>query len=298
MIEIETCLACGAHQFDELYHATFNGNPDEAVPYFLTDRIASLHGRIVRCRSCGFTFTSPQFSPAAYNQIYGQVTSIGGDGGRSRVRRTRFHRHRTRVESYVEQGRFLDIGAGDGAFLDVMSSGPFTGTGFDVREDIGDNDEKQNNIILAKDAESMVASRDSFGLPFDFVTAWDVLEHLADLESYMTAIREITKPGGYLFATVPNVDSFAARIGRERWNCVLLEHLWYFSPKTFGVFCRRFDIEIVSAKPVGYPADLGTVMARLKQMFPTFSLELPTWLSERSITIPIGLMFVVCKMPG
>jgi hypothetical protein len=42
----------------------------------------------------------------------------------------------------------------------------------------------------------------------------------------------VLKTGGHLFVTVPNSESFVARAMGKRWNMLLLEHLWYFSPKT------------------------------------------------------------------
>jgi len=297
IVDIDKCLSCSGHEFKELYESTFNGSPEEAIPYFLTDRIASVHGQIMVCTGCGFVFTNPQFTPAAYNYIYSQVTSIGGDSARSQVRSDRFQRHRAHVESYANTGKFLDIGAGDGGFLDAMSSTTFDGVGFDVREDTIDDTQTRTDIVVASPTESLIDVRDKFDLPFDFITAWDVLEHLADIENYMTAIREMIKPGGYFFATVPNINSVAARIGKSRWNCMLLEHLWYFSPQTYEAFCRRFDMEVIHVEVIGYPADVGTISTRLSQMVPGFSLNPPNWLSQRAFTLPIGLMFVVCKVP-
>jgi hypothetical protein len=44
-----------------------------ASPYFLANRTATAHGAIVRCRHCGFVFTSPRFSGSDYDRIYKAV---------------------------------------------------------------------------------------------------------------------------------------------------------------------------------------------------------------------------------
>src|SRR5690606_15067325 len=68
-----------------------------------------------------------------------------------------------------------------------------------------------------------------FDTPFDFVTSFDVFEHLPDLDRYLEALHGQIRPGGSLIVTVPDAGSWASRLTRERWNMYLLEHLWFFN---------------------------------------------------------------------
>jgi len=67
---------------------------------------------------------------------------------------------------------------------------------------------------------------------FDFITAFDVLEHLPDLDKYLHALGRLLVPGGRLVVTLPDAGSWMATLSGRRWNMYLLEHLWFFDEST------------------------------------------------------------------
>src|SRR5260370_20727917 len=71
--ESDPCLICESLEHDGVYAPTYTGSLDDAANYFLAHRSASAHGPIVRCRHCGFVFTSPRFSGLDYDRIYKAV---------------------------------------------------------------------------------------------------------------------------------------------------------------------------------------------------------------------------------
>src|SRR3546814_11228792 len=69
----------------------------------------------------------------------------------------------------------------------------------------------------------------------DVITMWHVLEHVDDLDAYLTQINALLKEGGYFIAAVPNHHSFDARLYKEHWAAYdVPRHLWHFSPKAIG----------------------------------------------------------------
>ena len=70
MRSLDRCLVCGNADHRLVYPSTYHGTTEAAHEYFLARRRASAHGEIRRCNGCGFAFTSPQFEPAEYDQIY------------------------------------------------------------------------------------------------------------------------------------------------------------------------------------------------------------------------------------
>jgi hypothetical protein len=86
-----------------------------------------------------------------------------------------------------------------------------------------------------------------------------------------------------------------ARLSGETWNCILLEHLWYFSPETFRRYLRRFGFETVKIKPFARPVDLGTLALRLSQTYNIPALRLPPGLARMVVSLPIGLMFAIAR---
>jgi SAM-dependent methyltransferase len=286
---IESCLVCGQRSFAEIYSATFHKGWKEAVPFFLTDRVRAVHGRIVCCNACTFVFTTPQFEVAAYHRIYESIIQTGPHG-RQRAGLARLRRLKQRVAAHVRQGRFFELGCGDGAFLNEMTG--FQGIGFEIRPVVLP---RESRVFSADFLEWSVSHNKDFTDSFDFGVAWDVLEHLPALDEYMVAVNRILKADGLFFATLPDVSSAAARFSGEKWNCFLLEHLWYFSPMTFRRYVRRFGFDLEHTEAFRFPVDLGTLVLRLAQTYGTPIGHLAGWLEPIVVALPIGLMFAVCR---
>jgi hypothetical protein len=127
------------------------------------------------------------------------------------------------------------------------------------------------------------------------VTAWDVLEHLPDLTNYIDAFTSLLRSGGHLFVTVPNIASLSARLAGRYWNAFLLEHLWYFSPKTLERFMFDRGFKRIAKGFVPYDVPLSHLVNRLLQIYGLTTVSLPRSLGRFVVSLPIGLMFGVFK---
>lgn len=291
----DPCLVCGCAGHDLLYKPTYQASLDEAPGYFLAHRTATAHGPIVRCRSCGFVFTSPRFSPEDYDRIYqGIPTPHEGDSAFDPAKTARFRRLARAVRRHIGPGPHLDFGCGDGTFLRVL--GYPEGLGFEIgppgRRRAGPAD------IITGNWADVGGSSDIPSQSMDFVTAFDVLEHLPRIREDVALLRGVLKPGGLFFVSVPNVQSMAARIMGRRWNMLLLEHLWYFSPDTLRAFLERSGFEHVETVPVPFDAPVTHIITRLAQ---TFGLKgaLPVGrLSRAVLPVPAGIMLGVYRASG
>jgi SAM-dependent methyltransferase len=288
MRDLAECPVCGHRGFAEVFAPNFSGTAADAAPYFLTDRQKAVHGRIVRCGSCGFVFTSPQFSAAEYEQIYCDVALAEKPPGRSRAVSARFNRLADHVRGYVGSGRFFDFGCGGGGFLDCMPG--YDGVGLELRSSEVMAQRGEDSRIILGSLRTAIQNGLLAPASFEFVTAWDVLEHLPDLEDDVLTLKGLIKPGGHFFCTVPNVASAAARLSGEKWNCYLLEHLWYFSPKTLRQFMERLGFQTCAVRPFLFPADIETLSSRIAQTY-GLRLPVPRAISGWTLPLPAGVSF-------
>jgi SAM-dependent methyltransferase len=293
MQHLSTCLVCDGRSFVEHYPATFEGGWREAVPYFLTGRTKAVHGRVVRCSDCGFIFTSPQFSPEEYARIYEAVHADGAVGSPPRAR---FAALAHRVQQAEAAGRFLDFGCGSGAFLDAMAG--YDGIGFEVQADVPGGASRSGRLVTGDILADTIEQCGLAPQSFDFIVAWDVLEHLAMAAQQMARLHTLLKPGGRLYLTVPNSGSWIARLSGEKWNMLLLEHLWYFDPATLTRFLGRCGFAFDTIKAIGYPVDLATVFLRARQTYGAWVPPVPPFLANVNVKLPIGLMFVRATRPA
>lgn len=290
----DPCIACGAVDAQPLYRSTFHGDLKDAPSHFLAHREATAHGEIVRCRNCGFVFTSPRFAPGDYDWIYGQI-SVPHEGvaafdppKAARARRLAgiIKRH------FPDGGRFVDFGCGDGTFLREMNDS--RGIGFEIGEPA--EQRAGASRIVVGDWQRFAGSPDAPFGAFDFITAFDVLEHLPRIDEDVALVRKLLRPGGMLFATVPNSASLMAKVTGRYWSMLLLEHLWYFDPRTLGRFLARHGFAPVATRNIPFDAPIAHIATRLAQAAgfkPTFE---PRGLAKLSLPVPAGIMLGVYRV--
>ena len=269
MIEVDGCPVCHHHgSIRVLYKSTYSPNDDPAQ-YFLTDRSRSVHEEIRKCGRCGFVFTGWQFTPTEYETIYSSIKRKPLSGSDI----ARYKRLMRAVTSLVPTGMFIEIGGGDGTFTDWLNQRGYMGQNIEARDDF---------LTLAWGSS----------LSADFIVAWDVLEHIPRLHQYMLAMRACLRPEGKIIATLPNVESLSARLLGNRWPMLLLEHLWYFSPRTLSRYAEDRGLRLVSANPIPYDVSLRTISQRLRQSG-IWCPPLPGW----TVPLPVGNMLVVLERP-
>jgi SAM-dependent methyltransferase len=289
----DPCLICGSLAKQALYPATYTGSIEEAAMYFLGNRTATAHGQIVRCRDCGFVFTSPRFSNLEYDSIYREIRLPADlDPSFERAKAARFRRLAAIVRKFQpREAPFLDFGCGDGGFLRQFNSP--NGQGFEIgtegRRMVGPSE------IVAGDW-AMVAGSPIFPpATFDFVVTFDVLEHLPRISEDLALIRTVLRTGGHFFVTVPNSESFVAKAMGKHWNMLLLEHLWYFSPKTLEQMMARYGFALLAIRSVPYDAPIMHLATRLAQIFGMTGAFKGGPISRFVVPIPAGIMLGVFR---
>lgn len=150
--------------------------------------------------------------------------------------------------------------------------------------------------IITGDWATVAGSRIFPPAAFDFVVAFDVLEHLPRIGEDLALIRTVLRTGGHLFVTVPNIESFVAKAMGKYWNMLLLEHLWYFSPKTLQRLMARYGFELLAIRSVPYDAAIAHLGTRLAQTFGMIGTFRGGPFSRLVLPIPAGIMLgVFCK---
>lgn len=80
---------------------------------------------------------------------------------------------------------------------------------------------------------------------FDVVTGFQILEHVADVRSFMTAMVAVVKPGGRLILAVPNNEPFIRRFDRyNTFNCPP-HHVGLWNLSSLRAMAGRFGLELV-----------------------------------------------------
>jgi ubiquinone/menaquinone biosynthesis C-methylase UbiE len=118
-------------------------------------------------------------------------------------------RRRDFLLSWVSPGdRVLDLGCGDGTFTAALSESGTHPTGADVAEAaLRRARERHPGADYAR-----IEPHGPWPFPdagFDAVWAGEVIEHVADTESWVNEVRRVLRPGGRLLVTTPRVGPLA-----------------------------------------------------------------------------------------
>lgn len=153
--------------------------------------------------------------------------------------------------------RVLEIGCGTGGTGALAKS---TGrAAYYVGIELDPSAAQQARTVLD---EVVVANVETLDIPFapasfDGLVMSEVLEHLIDPWSTVKKLAPLLKPGGFFYASSPNVASLSIlrMLLKNRWDYVDSgrmdwTHLRWFTPKTYSEMVEAAGFKVVWLKPV------------------------------------------------
>ena len=157
--------------------------------------------------------------------------------------------------------RLVDVGCGGGLLCEPMTRMGATVTGIDAAEEgIAAAKAHAASVGLKIDyraatAESLVAAGESF----DAVISMEVLEHVANVDAFLAACRDLTRPGGALALSTLNrtpKSYLTAIVGAEyvlRW-LPRGTHNWkkFIRPSELAAALRRQGLELADLTGIEY----------------------------------------------
>lgn len=126
------------------------------------------------------------------------------------------------LEQYVSLSAeisLLDVGAGSGKFLrHVAARRPCRVAGLEPSRALFEAFDLGSLGVTSQTLPEFAGSYAGRG--FDIVTVLDVIEHVEDPVPFVRAVRTVTRPGGLIFLSTPDVGSGLARtLGRHWHHC-------------------------------------------------------------------------------
>jgi len=252
------------------------GDSETRLAYTGKDRlgVTSEPFSIVCCQRCGLLFLNPRPTKEEmgryypYNE-YKDEFALALDDEPSLLRRLNRLYHTEKmcrsVERVKREGRLLDVGCATGNFLDRMRRrGNWQVRGVEINEEAARYARERFglNIFAGELCEANYPAS-----WFDVVTLWDVLEHLHDPLDTLKEINQVLKDDGILILSVPNSDSFDAKMFRGCWiGLDPPRHLYTFSIETLKWLLAKAGLEAIETRFIigsyhSFTTSLGLVVA-------------------------------------
>lgn len=142
----------------------------------------------------------------------------------------------------------LDFGCGTGDFLKYAQNKGLDVYGIEPNPDalkltqkkVGDENASSSNLV-------------DLDMTFDYITLWHVLEHIPNLNEFITELKTKLKPDGKILIAVPNHKSFDAKFYKSCWAAWdVPRHIWHFSNDSFQKLMYKNELKKVKLYPLWF----------------------------------------------
>jgi 2-polyprenyl-3-methyl-5-hydroxy-6-metoxy-1,4-benzoquinol methylase len=172
-------------------------------------------------------------------------------------RRMRDIRRQTRRSRPFEESapRLLDLGCAYGPFLLAASREGCNVTGYEINAEA---------VCYVRDELDLDAvhgdlrdlSREQFPDRFDIVTMWYVIEHVVMLDSLLTTVADLLRPGGLLAFSTPHGAGISARRSRREFlERSPLDHYSVWSIPAARRLLRGYGFRVRHVRVTGHHAE-------------------------------------------
>lgn len=196
---------------------------------------------IVRCAHCGLIRTDrPPSTETLY--VFGGTEDAGARFGPAQWLMRLFRRARVRHFAGRCPGRALDVGCGDGSFLEGLAQRGWEVFGTELSASIAATAKRRlGDRVLVEKMDTTAYPEASF----DLITFWHVLEHVDNPRKVLAEARRLIKSNGTVLIAVPNIRSLQAQLFKQDWlHLDVPRHRWHFEPQTLARLADRCEFEV------------------------------------------------------
>lgn len=147
----------------------------------------------------------------------------------------------------TEEKTILDIGCGTGDFLAICKNDEWNVIGVEPNKSARKLAKNKFDLDIFSEVEEINSKK------FDVITLWHVLEHIPNLNEYISAIKPLLKENGVLVVAVPNFKSYDANHYKQFWAAYdVPRHLWHFSRRSIQVLFLKQQMRVEKTLPMKF----------------------------------------------
>jgi 2-polyprenyl-3-methyl-5-hydroxy-6-metoxy-1,4-benzoquinol methylase len=216
--------------------------------------------RVVRCSDCDLVYVDPIPDVGELSLHYNQDYYAEWISSQRKKRERMWGRRLKSIENQITGGDILDVGCGDGLFLEMAQQNGWGGYGTDVSAyATGFASKRIGQNVFCGEIWDAGFNEQSF----DVITLWHVLEHTTSPMRTLQEVRKVLKPDGLLVLAVPNLNDrlmqAAYRLVKGRKPRLFSigdkeVHLFHFSVRSLKLLLEKTGFTCVKVGP-----DFGVV---------------------------------------
>ena len=254
---VEKCRLCGC-KFPDTPLLIYENMPKAAQ--FLPDvetvkNEKGIDMNIFQCRGCGLVQLNSE--PVSYYKEVIRAAAFSPE-----MKSFRINQFTTFVEQYsLYNKKVVEIGCGKGEYLLLMKQAGANVYGIEQSaESVTYCEQAGLNILNGFITDFPGKLKNA---PFDAFFILNFLEHLPDINSILTAIRNNLTDEGIGLVEVPNFDMM---LRKKVFSEFIPDHLFYFTADTLQTALRLNGFDVISCKEIWYDYIISAVVKTRKKL--------------------------------
>ena len=133
---------------------------------------------------------------------------------------------------------------------------------------------------------------------FDIIFVAMLIEHVPNINKFLTDIHKILKPGGVLVTICHNEKHFLSKLFKNKHPIINDEHNYVFSPNTLEKLYKKNKFKNLKIKSLRnyYPIEYWIKMLPLKKNLISFSQGyLPNKILKKNIGLKAGNIYLISQ---
>jgi len=207
------------------------------------------------CSDCSAVFLAPWstgFNPELYS-YYGGRCSLAPEDIYDPLNDIRYKKLLAGFSSMAPGRAILDVGCGQGQFIKYANSHGWCSLGIELSAEACGICRRFGVPVVQTDVYGLDPSEKKF----DFITSFEVLEHVTEPVRFIRRIEQLLNPGGVFYLTTPNYASLDRLAMGRKWRVFHQEHAVYYTPTTIRELINRYTglkIEHISTRNISTEA--------------------------------------------
>ena len=270
-LEEINCPSCNSMDYHIIRYSNYKNikNLQDLLFIYKSSADMPIIDQLVMCKKCELTYLNPRIKSEIILQSYTEnhdEKHISQDSMRYRTFEKSIDKIIKKIKVFeIKNKTFLDIGSASGVFLKVIKNKGFEENGFEPSNWMVNFGREKYNVNIKQGFIN-----DAKDIKYDYISFWDVLEHVTDFQATFEKKNKFSKKNTYLIVNVPDIDSYAAKLMKFKWPFYLNVHLYYFKKKTLENIFNKFNFELVVNFPHWQYMELGYILDRASHYYSFF----------------------------
>jgi SAM-dependent methyltransferase len=283
------CPGCGDSESQPFADANIDPEALGAFAFASRKLPEYMHHALVVCRSCDLLYANPAPDRPSLEAAYHDAAFDASD--ESRYAALTYASYLSRIAANLpDRNGALDIGTGDGAFLEQLVQHGFAAV-------VGVEPSAAPVAAAKPEIRPLIRhapfrSADFTPGSLSLVTCFQTIEHVYDPLALCKEAFGLLRPGGAMFMVCHNRRAFLARAMGLKSPIFDVEHLQLFSPESVRALLTRagfsrVDVHtVVNRYPIDYWARLSPIPGSLKPR--ALALLRSSGLGRFTLAAPVG----------